>query len=235
MPFPFNLAAALGFAVLSIGSATAANAGKVVPANETIPAIGSCRFDLPETVSTIVYLASSGRDHSDFRIPRNIERVGRQKIVLPHINLPAFVVLSGSEAMQWDLRIRPGAKIAGILVLGIGDQVVTGVPPGVMVGFSIRSNDRRSFSNAGQGCPDLAETNGGFDLKSIERILHEDFKRPIDQGEIVEAMACPYQECRPNPGGRLWHWLTALFKAPTNPQASDVRASGRFIVRNDAR
>jgi hypothetical protein len=75
---------------------------------------------------TIVYQASSGSLQSDFHIPHSTKRVGRQEIVVPNETAPVFIVLAGFESIQWNLRVQPGAKIAGVYVLGLADQVITG-------------------------------------------------------------------------------------------------------------
>ncbi len=161
--------------VTAIGLAfagTAANAGNEAPADETIPTLGSCRFNLPEKVSTIVYQASSGSLQSDFHIPHSTKRVGRQEIVVPSETAPVFIVLAGFESIQWNLRVQLGAKIAGVYVLGLADQVITGVPADVRVGFSVRrtGGDAAEMTLAeGQDCPSLKARNAVlYDLRSIE-------------------------------------------------------------------
>jgi hypothetical protein len=231
---------ALVTAICLVFAGTAANAGKEAPADETIPTLGSCRFHLPEKVSTIVYQASSGSLQSDFHIPHSTKRVGRQEIVVPNETAPVFIVLAGFESIQWNLRVQPGAKIAGVYVLGLADQVITGVPADVRVGFSVRriGGDAAEMTlDEGQGCPSLKARNAAlYDLKSIETLLSEEFGRQIDKAHVADSPPCPYQECSLlAPAGRSW-WqhLFGEKRAASTAHAPDVRASGRFIVRNDA-
>ena len=200
---------ALVTAISLVFAGTAANAGKEAPADETIPTLGSCRFHLPEKVSTIVYQASSGSLQSDFHIPHSTKRLGRQEIVVPNETEPVFIVLAGFESIQWDLRVQPGAKIAGVYVLGLADQVITGVPADVRVGFSVRriGGDAAEMTlDEGQGCPSLKARNAAlYDLKSIETLLSEEFGRQIDKAHVADSPPCPYQECSLlAPAGRSW-------------------------------
>jgi hypothetical protein len=201
-----------------------------------VPTLGSCRFGLPQKVTTIVHQASSGRLHSDFRIPHSTTRVGRHEAVVEKEISPVFVVLTGGEPIEWALRIQPGARVAGIYVLGLGDQVVTGVPADVPLGFSIARDSGSINSDAGQGCPDLARERIGLDLRSVERLLSGAFGRTIDKAHVAEPVACPYQECLSTAGsnGSWWERLFGGRRAPANAQAADVRASGPFVVRNDS-
>jgi hypothetical protein len=215
---------ALVTAISLVFAGTAANAGKEAPADETIPTLGSCRFHLPEKVSTIVYQASSGSLQSDFHIPHSTKRVGRQEIVVPNETAPVFIVL---------------AKIAGVYVLGLADQVITGVPADVRVGFSVRRiGDAAEMTlDEGQGCPSLKARNAAFyDLKSIETLLSEEFGRQIDKAHVADSPPCPYQECSllAAAGRSWWQHLFGEKRAGSTAHAPDVRASGRFIVRNDA-
>ncbi|MES5484792.1 hypothetical protein QMZ05_18710 [Bradyrhizobium sp. INPA03-11B] len=218
---------------------TTANAGSEAPADETIPTLGSCRFHLPESASTIVYQASSGSLQSDFHIPHSIKRVGRQEIVVPNETAPVFIVLAGFESIEWSLRVQPNAKIAGVYVLGLADQVITGVPAGVRIGFSVRriGDTAEMTSDEGQGCPSLKARNVALsDLRSIETLLSEEFGRQIDKAHVAHPLPCPYRECLLlAKGGRSW-WqrLFGETRAASTAHAPDVRASGRFIVRNDA-
>jgi hypothetical protein len=231
---------ALVTAIFLVFAGTAANAGKEAPTDETIPTLGSCRFHLPEKVSTIVYQASSGSLQSDFHIPHSTKRVGRQDIVVPNETAPVFIVLAGFESIQWNLRVQPGAKIAGVYVLGLADQVITGVPLDVRVGFSVRRMDGDAAeitSDEGQGCPSLKAKNAAlYDLKSIETLLSEEFGRQIDKARVANSPPCPYQECSllAAAGGSWWQQLFGEKRAASTAHAPDVRASGRFIVRNDA-
>jgi hypothetical protein len=231
---------ALVTAISLVFAGTAANAGEETPADETIPTLGSCRFHLPEKVSTIVYQASSGSLQSDFHIPHSTKRVGRQEIVVPNETAPVFIVLAGVESIQWNLRVQPGAKIAGVYVLGLADQVITGVPADVRVGFSVRriAGDAAEMTlDEGQGCPSLKARNAAlYDLKSIETLLSEEFGRQIDKAHIADSPPCPYQECSllAAPGRSWWQHLFGEKRATSTAHAPDVRASGRFIVRNDA-
>jgi hypothetical protein len=230
---------ALVTAISLVFAGTAANAGKEAPADETIPTLGSCRFHLPEKVSTIVYQASSGSLQSDFHIPHSTKRVGREEIVVPNETAPVFIVLAGFESIQWNLRVQPGAKIAGVYVLGLADQVITGVPADVRVGFSVRRiGDAAEMTlDEGQGCPSLKARNAAFyDLKSIETLLSEEFGQQIDKAYVADSPPCPYQECSliAAAGRSWWQHLFGEKRAATTARAPDVRASGRFIVRNDA-
>jgi hypothetical protein len=230
---------ALVTAIGLVFAGTAASAGNEAPADETIPTLGSCRFHLPEKVSTIVYQASSGSLQSDFHIPHSTKRVGRQEVVVPNETTPVFIVLAGSESIQWNLRVQTGAKIAGVYVLGLADQVITGVPADVRVGFSVRRiGDAAEMTlDEGQDCPSLKTRNGAlYDMKSIETLLSEEFGRQIDKAHVADSPPCPYQECSLlAAGGRSW-WqhLFGEKRAASTAHAPDVRASGRFIVRNDA-
>ena len=231
---------ALVTAIGLVFASTAANAGNDAPADETIPTLGSCRFQLPEKVSTIVYQASSGSLQSDFHIPHSTKRVGRQEIVVPNETAPAFIVLAGFESIQWNLRVQPGAKIAGVYVLGLADQVITGVPADVRVGFSVRrigGHAAEMTLDEGQGCPSLKARNAAlYDLKSIETLLSEEFGRQIDKAHVADSPPCPYQECSllAATGRSWWQHLFGGKRAASTARAPDVRASGRFIVRNDA-
>ena len=231
---------ALVTAISLVFAGTAANAGNEAPADETIPTLGSCRFHLPEKVSTIVYQAASGNLQSDFHIPHSTKRVGRQEIVVPNETAPVLIVLAGFESIQWNLRVQPGAKIAGVYVLGLADQVITGVPADVRVGFSVRriGGDAAEMTlDEGQGCPSLKARNAAlYDLKSIETLLSEEFGRQIDKAHIADSPPCPYQECSllAATGRSWWQHLFGEKRAPSTAHAPDVRASGRFIVRNDA-
>ena len=230
---------ALVTAIGLVFAGTAASAGKEAPADETIPTLGSCRFHLPEKVSTIVYQASSGNLQSDFHIPHSTKRVGRQDILVPNETAPVFIVLAGFESIQWNLRVQPGAKIAGVYVLGLADQVITGVPADVRVGFSVqRIGDAAEMTlEEGQGCPSLKARNAAlYDLKSIETLLSEEFGRQIDKAHVAHSPPCPYQECSllAAAGRSWWQHLFGEKPAASTAHAPDVRASGRFTVRNDA-
>jgi hypothetical protein len=231
---------ALVTAICLVFAGTAANSGNEAPADETIPTLGSCRFHLPEKVSTIVYQASSGSLQSDFHIPHSTKRVGRQEIVVPNETAPVFIVLVGFESIQWNLRVPPGAKIAGVYVLGLADQVITGVPADVRVGFSVRriAGDAAEMTlDEGQGCPSLKARNAApYDLKSIETLLSEEFGRQIDKAHVADSPPCPYRECSllAASGRSWWQQLFGEKRAASAAHAPDVRASGRFIVRNDA-
>jgi len=230
---PAKMAFAAALCVVS--AVSAAQAAEEVPANETVPALGSCRFGLPEKVTTIVYQAYSGSLHSAFRIPHSTARVGRHEVIVKKDVSPVFVVLTGGESIEWALRIPSGAKVAGIYVLGFGDQVVTGVPTDVPLGFSIVRGSGSINSDEGQGCPDLSRDRPGLDLRSVERLLLREFGRTIDKAYVAEPMSCPYQECLT--AGSNDSWWARLFggrRAPTKAQAADVRASGPFVVRNDS-
>jgi hypothetical protein len=236
-PAPRRLAKiAFAAALCVVGAVSAAQAAKVVPADETVPTLGSCRFDLPEKATTILYQAYSGSLHSDFRIPGSTTRVGRHEVVVEKEISPVFVVLTGGESIEWDLRIQSGAKLAGIYVLGLEDQVVTGVPADVRLGFSIVRADGSVNADAGQGCPDLSRERMGLDVRSVERILLSEFGRAIDKAHFAEPMPCPYQECLLTAGsnGSWWARLFGGRRAPAKAQAADVRASGPFVVRNDS-
>jgi hypothetical protein len=236
-PAPRRLAQIACAAALAVVSAvSAAQAATQAPADETVPMLGSCRFDLPAKVITIVHQASSGRLHSDFRVPRSTTRVGRHEVIVEKEISPVFVVLTGGESIEWDLRIQSGAKVAGIYVLGLGDQVVTGVPADVRLGFSIVRASGSINSDEGQGCPDLSRERMNLDLRSVERLLSREFGRTIDKAHVAEPIPCPYQECL-SIAGQNGSWWARLFggrRAPTKAQAADVRASGSFVVRNDS-
>src|SRR5262249_49031449 len=234
-PAPRRLAkiafAAALYVLSAVPAAQAANQGS---AEETVPTLRACRFSLPDKVTTIVYQASSGRLHSDFRIPESTTRVGRHEVIVKKEMSPIFVVLMGGESIEWDLRIQSGAKVAGIYVLGLGDQVVTGVPAGVPLGFSIVRVG--GSADEGQGCPDLSRERMGLGRRSVERLLSREFGRAIDNAHFAEPIPCPYQECL-SIAGSNGSWWTRLFggrRAPTKAQGADVRASGPFVVRNDA-
>ncbi len=224
-------AAALGAAV--VGAVTAACAGeRDVPApTETVPKLGSCGFDFSTSVETTVHLVSSGSLRSEYRIPHSIARLGRHVVPVPKEASSTFVVLAGREPVHWDFHVAPGARIAGVLVLGLGHQVVTGVPAGTEVGFSILESD--GSADEGPNCPHLSAARARFDLRSIEKLLIDEFGRPIDRAEVGAPLPCPYQECttlgRPRPS--LWQRIVDYWTAPGSPQATEVRASGRFIFR----
>jgi hypothetical protein len=76
----------------------------------------------------------------------------------------------------------------------------------------------------------------GLDLRSVERLLSSEFGRTIDKAYFAEPVPCPYQECLSIAGsnGSWWARLLGGRRAPTKAQAPDVRASGPFVVRNDA-
>ncbi len=235
-PAPRRLAKiACAAALCGVSVVSAAQSAEDVPADETIPTLGSCRFDLPDKVTTIVYQAYSGSLHSDFRIPRSIARVGRHEVIVKKEISPVFIVLTGGEPIEWDLQIQSGAKVAGIYVLGLGDQVVTGVPADVRLGFSIVRVGDSINSDEGQGCPHLARESMVLDLRAVERLLSGEFGRTIDKGNFAEPTPCPYRECSSVAGsnGSWWARLFGGRRAPTKAQAADVRASGPFVVRND--
>ena len=236
---PAQRLATMAFAAaLCVVTAVAEAQAVEVPANETVPALGSCRFDLPEKATTIVYQAYSGSLHSDFRIPHSTTRVGRHEVIVKKETSPVFVVLTGGESIEWALRIQSGAKVAGIYVLGLEDQVVTGVPADVRLGFSIVrvSGSGSSNSDEGQGCFKLSQETMVLDLRSVERLLSREFGRTIDKLDFAEAASCPYQECSLMAGssGSWWGRLFGGRHMPTKAQAADVRASGSFVVRNDS-
>lgn len=236
-PAPRPLATVACAAALCVVSAvSAAQPANEIPADQTVPTLGSCRFHLPDKVTTIVYQAYSGRLHSDFRIPHSTTRVGRHQVIVKKEMSPVFVVLTGGESIQWDLRIQAGAKVAGVYVLGLGDQVVTGVPADVPLGFSIVRVSGSITSDEGQGCPSLSRESMVVDLRSVERVLTSEFGRIIDKLHFAEPVPCPYQECVSSAGsnGSWWARLFGRRRAPNKAQAADVRASGPFLVRSDS-
>ncbi len=189
---------------------------------------GSCRWRLPRNATTIAYYTYGGSKSSKYRLfyePNTY--LGRQPVVIPKRAAPIFVVLVSYGPTEWDLKIQPDAEVAGVLVLGYRDQIVSNLPEATAVGFSIFTGEH------GEDCPTSSSWWASNSLTEVlPRMLNAEFGRSLDEYYNSGHEDCSYFQCERSPKiaaeptGSFWSRLFGGAK----PEGA-VRTSTRLIVR----
>ncbi|MCC8982997.1 hypothetical protein [Bradyrhizobium acaciae] len=225
------VAALLGVAALvTVPSSPALAAADEPPA----PNLGSCRLNLPRDVTTIVYYTYGGSVASRYRLFHEQDtHLGRQPIVVPKRDKRLFIVLVSYGPTEWDLRIDPGADVAGALVLGYRDQIVSNLPANTRLGFSI-------FDGGGKGldCP-TSKSGWSDDMKALSAMLNAEFSHYPDEHYNSGYEDCSYFLCQRSgkvadkPKPSFWARMFGGAKAeePAPKTDSVIRTSARLIVR----
>lgn len=223
------IAVCSGAAVLCAPLPSHAGGGEQPPA----PDLGSCRIKLPRDLTTIVYYTYGGSKPSRYRL--FYERhtyLGRQPVVIPKRQFPIFVVLVSYGPTEWDLRIEPQAEVAGVLVLGYEDQIVSNIGATTPIGFSIFRGE------TGEDCP-KSQTWWGDDslMKVLRPMLDVEFSHWPDEYYNRGSEDCSYFLCERSgkvadpPKRSFW---SSLFggAGPDQPAPGTVvRTSARLVIR----
>jgi hypothetical protein len=191
------------------------------------PNLGSCRFPLPRNATTIAYYTYGGSQSSKYRLFHEPNtHLGRQPVIIPKRDTPTFVVLVSYGPTEWDLRIQPEAAVAGVLVLGYRDQIVSSIPEATSIGFSIYTGEH------GRDCPTSSSWWADKSLTDVlPRMLNIEFGRPMNEYYNSGHQDCRYFLCErsPNidarPAPSFWSRLFGGVK----PEGV-VRTSARLIV-----
>ncbi|MES5484791.1 hypothetical protein QMZ05_18705 [Bradyrhizobium sp. INPA03-11B] len=221
-------------ALVSMAALVTAPPSPALAAAEELPApsLGSCWLSLPKDVATIVYYTYGGSKPSRYRLFHEQDtHLGRQPITVPKRDKPLFIVLVSYGPTEWDLRIDPGAQVAGALVLGYRDQIVSNLPANVRLGFSIFTG------GVGRDCP-ARKTWWGDDMKALSTMLYTEFSHYPNESYNSAHEDCSYFLCersgkvadKPKPS--FWARLFGSAKAEEQaPKTGDVtRTSARLIV-----
>lgn len=229
-PFVVVVAALLGLATLvTVPSSPALAAADEPPAAD----LGSCWLSLPNDVATIVYYTYGGSMASRYRLFHEQQTyLGRQPIVVPKRDKPLFIVLVSYGPTEWDLRIDPGAEVAGALVLGYRDQIVSNLPANARLGFSIFTGGN------GRDCP-TRKGWWGDDQKVLSSMLYTEFTHYPNEYYNSGYEDCSYFLCersskvggKPKPS----FWARMFGSAKAEEQApktgSVIRTSARLVLR----
>ena len=195
------------------------------------PDLGSCWLRLPSNSTTIAYYTYGGSKSSKYRLfyePNTY--LGRQPVVIPKREAPIFVVLVSYGPTEWDLRIEPEAKVAGVLVLGYRDQIVSNIPEATSIGFSIYTGEH------GRDCPTSSSWWASESLTEVlPRMLNREFSRRLNEYYNSGYQDCSYFLCDRSP--RIAAMPTPSFWSRlfggANPE--DVWRSAGGVVRTSAR
>jgi hypothetical protein len=194
------------------------------------PDLGSCRMRLPRNATTIAYYTYGGSKSSRYRLFYEPDTyLGRQPVVIPKRETPIFVVLVSYGPTEWDLRIEPKAEVAGVLVLGYQDQIVSNIPAATSIGFSIYTGEH------GQECPTSSSWWADKSLVEVlPRMLNNEFGRELNEYYNSAHQDCSYFLCERSPkkiaaepAPSFW---SRLFGGEAKPEGV-VRTSARLIVR----
>lgn len=233
---------AVAMALTLLAPPSAARAAKLEAGAKRAPQsdLGTCRFNLPKKVTTIVYDTYGGGLPSKYRLEAQPHTyLGRQEVRIPKRDTPVFLVFSSYGPTEWDLRIDPGAQIAAILVVGTNDQIVSNIPPKTDVAFSTLA------SGAGWDCP-TGVTWTDQDLQSkLRPMLDNEFSRPIDEYYRRSSGECVYVGCggdanwqgksEAKPSVSLWSRMFGPSQPPMAKVAGEVRTSGPLLIREKCR
>lgn len=226
------VAALLGMATLvTVPSSPALAAAEEPPA----PSLGSCWMSLPKQVTTIVYYTYGGSMASRYRLFYEQQtHLGRQPIVVPKRDKPLFIVLVSYGPTEWDLRIDPGAEVAGALVLGYRDQIVSNLPANTRLGFSIFTGGN------GHDCPTRKSWWADDNLtKVLSPMLYADFSHYPDEYYNSGYEDCSYFLCersrkaadKPQPSFWARMFGSAKAEEPAAKTGGVVRTSARLVLR----
>jgi hypothetical protein len=200
-----------------------------------VPDLGSCRLRLPRDLTTIAYYTYGGSTTSKYRLfyePQT--HLARQPVVIPKRDRPLFVVLVSYGPTEWDLRIEPEAEIAGVLVLGYRDQIISNLPKATSLGFSIFSGGH------GQDCPTKSTWWGDESLmKVLPPMLDFEFSHAPNEFYSSAFQDCRYFLCERNglvadkPKPSFWNRIFSRAAPAEVASRTDplVRTSARLIVR----
>jgi hypothetical protein len=192
------------------------------------PDLGSCRLPLPSNATTIAYYTYGGPESSKYRLFHEpYTYLGRQPVVIPKRETPIFVVLVSYGPTEWDLRIQPDAKVAGVLVLGYQDQIVSNMPAATPIGFSIFTGEH------GNECPTSSSWWASKSLTEVlPQMLNREFGRRMNEYYNSGYQDCSYFLCERSPKiatqpePSFW---SRLFGGEKPPEGV-VRTSARLIV-----
>jgi hypothetical protein len=221
------LAAASLIAMLLLTTLGVSQSMAAEPALPT-PDLGSCRMRLPGNSTTIAYYTYGGSQSSKYRLFHEPETyLGRQPVFLPKRATPLFVVLVSYGPTEWELKIEPQAEVAGVLVLGYRDQIVTNIPEAASIGFSIYTGEH------GRDCPINSSWWADKPLTEVlPRMLNVEFSRPLNEYYNSGSPDCSYFLCERSPkidiqpAGSFWSRLFGGAK----PEGT-VRTSARLALR----
>lgn len=196
------------------------------------PNLGSCWLNLPKDVTTIIYYTYGGSKASRYRLFHEQDtNLSRQPIVVPKRDKPLFIVLVSYGPTEWDLRIDPGAEVAGALVLGYRDQIVSNLPANTRLGFSIFTGGN------GHDCP-TRKSWWGDDLKALSPMLNAEFSHYPNEQYNSGYEDCSYFLCERSgkiadkPGPSFWARMFGSAKAEEEAPKTNgvIRTSARLIL-----
>jgi hypothetical protein len=188
---------------------------------------------LPNEVTTIVYYTYGGSMASRYRLFHEQQTyLGRQPIVVPKRDKPLFIVLVSYGPTEWDLRIDPGAEVAGALVLGYRDQIVSNLPANTKLGFSIFTGGN------GHDCP-TRKGWWGDDMKVLSPMLYTEFSHYPNEYYNSGYEDCSYFLCKRSskvvdkPKPSFWARMFGSAKAEEQAPKTGgiIRTSARLILR----
>ncbi len=229
-PWVHRVACLAAVSVIGLVLDTTIRVPQSIAAEQALPTpdLGSCRFRLPRNSKTIAYYTYGGSQSSKYRLfyePNTY--LGRQPVVIPKREAPLFVVLVSYGPIEWDLRIQPEAEVAGVLVLGYGDQIVSNIPEATSIGFSIYTGQN------GRDCPTSSSWWASKSLTEVlPPMLEREFSRSLNEYYNSGYEDCSYFMCERSPkiavqpAASFWSRLFGAAK----PEGV-VRTSARLIVR----
>lgn len=117
----------------------------------------------------------------------SVTRGGRRTPVQPHFSetreidltvseqaTPVVLLLSSYDAVIWKLRVHPKARVSGIVLIGLDNQVVVGAVGSIPVASRIWGT-RQCMAQPG----DLISLTGRIDREHLEAFAQEAFKHPL--------------------------------------------------------
>jgi hypothetical protein len=195
------------------------------------PDLGSCWLRLPANSTTIAYYTYGGSKSSKYRLfYEQNTYLGRQPVVIPKRETPIFVVLVSYGPTEWDLRIEPEAKVAGVLVLGYQDQIVSNIPEATPIGFSIYTGAH------GRDCPTSSSWWASSSLTEVlPPMLNREFSRRMNEYYNSGYQDCSYFLCDRSP--RIAAMPTPSFWSRLfgGAKPEDAWVSPGGVVRTSAR
>ena len=138
------------------------------PANDPCGIAG-----LPDDFDVVMLSVMRGSKPLDIAIDQSGYEVAREEVVVGSTPKPVVLVLNGYDPIVWNVGQAPGARIAGVLAVGVYRQAVTGLPKTTrMTAYSSSDgpNACRYFR------PESGEANA---LKPVDRRIRELFGRKI--------------------------------------------------------
>jgi hypothetical protein len=169
--------------------------------------LGTCRFRLPRNTPTLVYGVYQGRLTTPLRFVGSQQAVMRVEVRVPKSETPIFLVLTAYNSVLWDLRLDPGATLAGVLAMGYHDQAILNMPDSVAHGFSTYQE------TVGADCPMPIFTyeRGGNDFAKLGRMLNQEFSSGIDEFYGKYSADCLYKNCVPETASPRRSFFAELF------------------------